>query len=188
MPTAQNARTDWACPDCGSDDTEINTHEAWCFACDWHITKTSDPQTFTRLRDNELGRRGNPRMDPGELRTVREYLGLTLDALAGILAVRLDTLRRWESGRERIPYRVREEVEKVEADTAAAVGELVAALQDAADPAVLVYPSDEAMHLARLGTEHLTARWWRHVVARAAGEVPGVVIRSATKTGEAPED
>ncbi|MEN1977046.1 Aca2/YdiL-like domain-containing protein [Cellulomonas sp. P4] len=121
---------------------------------------------------------GSARMDPGELQTVREYLGLTLDALAGMLGVRQDTLRRWESGRDPIPHRVREEVEQIEAVTAAAVGEVVAALQNAADPTVRVYRTDEALHAARPDLAHLPARWWRHVVARAVHEVPGVVITS----------
>lgn len=52
------------------------------------------------------------------------------------------------------------------------VGELVDALNDA--PRVVVYRSDEAMHAARPDIAHLPARWWRHVVARACQEVPGV--------------
>jgi len=118
-------------------------------------------------------------MTGGELQTVREYLGLTHDALAGILGVNPRTVRSWESGRDRIPERVREEVERIESDTAAAVGELVAALGDMRDPAVAVYRTDEDLHAARPGLEHLTARWWRHVVARTVTEVPGVVIGTA---------
>jgi len=90
--------------------------------------------------------------------------------------VRHDTVRRWESGKERVPVRVREEVETVEADTARAVGELVDALNDARDPAVVVYRTDADLHSARPDAAHLTARWWRHVVARAAHEVPSLVI------------
>lgn len=116
------------------------------------------------------------RMTGGELQTVREYLGLTQGALAGILSVRQDTVRRWESGRDRIPERVRVEVEHIEADTARAVTELITALQDARDPAVAVYRTDADMHDARPDTTHLPARWWRHVVARAAVEIPGVAI------------
>jgi len=71
------------------------------------------------------------------------------------------------------------EVEQVEQLTADAVGELVAALQDAADVSVRVYRRDEDMWAARPDTAHLPARWWRHVVARACEEVPGVVIVSA---------
>lgn len=63
-------------------------------------------------------------MDGGELQTVREFLGLTIESLAGMLRVR----------------------------------------------------RDEDMHASRPDTAHLPARWWRHVVARAAHEVPGVEI------------
>lgn len=116
------------------------------------------------------------RMDPGELQMVREYLGLTLDALAGMLGVNPRTVRSWESGRDPIPDRVRLEVEQIEASTAAAVGDVVEALHDMRDPTVAVYRTDAAMHAARPDTTHLPARWWRHVVARAVHEVPGVVI------------
>ncbi|MHA3724305.1 helix-turn-helix domain-containing protein [Leucobacter sp. HY1910] len=123
------------------------------------------------------------RMTSAEFQTVREYLGLTLDAIAGILGVRPDTVRRWESGRDTIPYRVREEIEAIEAATATAVGDLVSALNDARDPAVMVYRTDAQMWEARPDTAHLTARWWRHVVARAAHEVPGVEIVAACSAG-----
>ena len=57
-------------------------------------------------------------------------------------------------------------------------GELVAALGDARDPSAVLYRRDEDMHAARPDTAHLPARWWRHVVARACEEIPGVVIVS----------
>lgn len=123
------------------------------------------------------------RMNGGELRTTREFLGLTLDALAGMLNVRLDTVRRWEAGRDDIPYRVREEVAVIERYTSAAVDELVAALRAADDPVVVVYRSDDDLHAARSDMSHLPARWWRHVVARAAHEVHGVEIVT-----DSPED
>jgi transcriptional regulator with XRE-family HTH domain len=118
------------------------------------------------------------RMDGGELQMVREYLGLTIESLAGMLAVNPRTVRSWEAGRDPIPGRIRIEVEQIEASTAEAVGDLVDALNDARDPTVVVYRRDEDMHAARPDTAHLPARWWRHVVARACEEVPGVVITS----------
>lgn len=123
-------------------------------------------------RDNS----GATLMDGGELQTVREYLGLTIESLAGMLRVNPRTVRSWESGRDPIPERIREEVEAIEAMTAEAVGEVVDALHDMRDPAVAVYRRDEDMHAARPDTSHLPTRWWRHVVARAVHEVPGVEI------------
>ncbi|MEB3052132.1 DUF1870 family protein [Mycolicibacter sp. MYC123] len=129
---------------------------------------------------------GNPRdsagvgrMDGGELQTVREYLGLTIDSLARILVVNPRTVRSWEAGRDPIPERIRVEVEQIEAMTAGAVGALVDALNSARDPMVRVYRHDEDMHTAQPDTAHLPARWWRHVVARACHEVPGVEILTA---------
>lgn len=119
---------------------------------------------------------GAGRMDGGELQTVREFLGLTIESLAGMLRVNPRTIRSWEAGRDPIPARIRDEVEQIEAITAQAVTELVDALRDARDPAVVVYRRDADMHAARPDTAHLPARWWRHVVARAAHEVPGVEI------------
>lgn len=116
------------------------------------------------------------RMDGGELQMIREYLGLTIESLAGILSVNPRTIRSWEQGRDPIPERIREEVEQFEAITGAAVSELVAALGDARDPGVVVYRKDEDMHAERPDTAHLTSRWWRHVVARACEEIPGVEI------------
>lgn len=128
---------------------------------------------------------GVSRMDGGELQMVREYLGLTIEALAGLLRnahggpVNPRTVRSWEAGRDSIPDHVREQMEGIEAGTAVAVGELVDALHDARDPTVRVYRSDADMHAARPDMAHLPARWWRHVVARACQEVPGVEIISS---------
>ncbi len=119
-----------------------------------------------------------PRMDPGELQTIREYLGLSGDHLAAILGVNPRTLRAWEGSRDLIPERVRLEIEDLEEYTARAVDELAKALADAPDPAVRVYWSDAAMHRADPRTAHLPTRWWRHVVARACERVPGVEIVS----------
>jgi len=117
---------------------------------------------------------GAGRMDGGELQTVREFLGLTIESLAGMLRVNPRTIRSWEAGRDPIPARIRDEVALIEAMTAQAVTELVDALRR--DPVVAVYRRDEDMHASRPDTAHLPARWWRHVVARAAHEVPGVKI------------
>src|SRR5690606_15736813 len=75
-----------------------------------------------------------------------------------------------------IPERIRDEVEQIEAMTAQAVTELVNALRYTRDTVVAVYRRDEDMHADRPDTAHLPARWWRHVVVRAAHEVPGVKI------------
>lgn len=144
--------------------------------------------TDTTQEDDTMTRDDDQRMTGGELQTVREYLGLGRPDLGALLAspatgrpVAEDTLRKWEVGKDPIPYRVRAEVEQIEAATAAAVDDLVRALSDARDPAVVVYRSDSELHAARPDMSHLPARWWRHVVARAVHEVPGVVIGTLTE-------
>jgi transcriptional regulator with XRE-family HTH domain len=112
----------------------------------------------------------------GGLQTVREHLGLTTDALARILGVRGEVVRRWESGTDAVPDRAREGVARLTALTCEAVTELVEALQDAPGAAVVVYRTDEELHAARPDVAPLTARWWRHVVARAVLEQPGVRV------------
>lgn len=127
-------------------------------------------------------------MTGGELQTIREYLGLTGEQLAALLEVTPRTVRAWEAGTIPIPTArregrvpVREAVERLEAYTATTVDELVAALREAQDPGVVVYRTDADMHAERPDMAHLPARWWRHVVARAAEQVSGVVIGTLTE-------
>jgi len=54
-------------------------------------------------------------MTDAELRVVREYLGLTGEALAAILGVDNRTIRRWEAGTHEIPDGAREQIERIEA-------------------------------------------------------------------------
>lgn len=120
-----------------------------------------------------------PRMDPGELQAVREYLGLTGDALAGMLGVNPVTVRRWESGRDPIPHRVPQEVAEIASQTSDAVDELAELLRAADEPRTVVFRTDDDLHAHRPDMAHLTARWWRHVVVRACQQVDGVEIVSA---------
>lgn len=99
-----------------------------------------------------------------------------IESLAGMLNVIPRTVRAWESGTDPIPYRVPDEVAVIEDYAAHAVDELVVALRADPDPVIVTYRRDEDMHAARPDTAHLPARWWRHVVARAAHDVRGVHI------------
>jgi Domain of unknown function (DUF1870). len=116
------------------------------------------------------------RMTAAELRTIREWLGLTGDALAEWLGVQPRALRRWEAGTYRIPDGVRLNVEELEAHTATQVDVAVGQLMDVPDPTVVVYHDDDAFWTAHPEAKPLTAQWHRRVVARAAQEVPGLGI------------
>lgn len=117
------------------------------------------------------------RMIGVELQARREFLGLTIEALAGLLDVNPRTIRSWEAGRDPIPRRVPGEIAVIEAITTAAVGDLIAALADADQPAVTVWRSDAAWRSSdHVESGRFPARWWRHVAARARAGVPGTII------------
>lgn len=124
---------------------------------------TTDP-----IPDDEI-------MTPAELRVVREYLGLTGEALAVHLGVSSRTVRHWEAGVYAIPDGVRLEIEQLEELTATAVADAISQLMDVPDPVALVYRTDELYHYTHPGIP-LPAAWHRAVVARAAQEVPSLRI------------
>lgn len=116
------------------------------------------------------------RMTAAEFRTIREWLGLTGDALAAWLGVNPRSVRRWEQGEQPIPDGVRLNIEQLEAHTAEQVGVAVAQLMDAPEPTVRVYHDDAEFWAAHPEARPLTAQWHRRVIARAAQEVPGLGI------------
>lgn len=116
-------------------------------------------------------------MAAAELRVVREYLGLTTRWLADHLAVAERSIHRWESGDPRypIPDRVRLHVEQLEARTADVVTATVDACNDARDPAILTYRTDQDYRVHH-PEQPWPASWHRAVAARVAQEVPGLAI------------
>lgn len=79
-------------------------------------------------------RKGQPiveRLTNDEMRRARRITGLSSPELARRLGVRSDTLRRWETGRDPIPYRVREEMVAIAEERAATIQAAARALEDA---------------------------------------------------------
>lgn len=118
------------------------------------------------------------RMTDAEFRVVREWLGLTGDWLAQHLGVSDRTVRHWEQGKYPIPEGVREEMEKLEADTALTVANAVDQLMDIPDPGIVTYRTDVEYHAAHPEVP-FPASWHRALVARIAQEVPALVIAYA---------
>ena len=85
---------------------------------------------------------------------------LTIGETARRLGVSVDTIRRWESGREPIPYRVPDQIEAVERRTDA----FIEALRDNIDEQVF-YDTDVEVRF--ISIDWATARWWRHCIIRA---------------------
>lgn len=115
------------------------------------------------------------RMTDAEFRTIREWLGVSSEWLAGHLGVSTRTIRHWEAGKYPIPDGVRLEIERLEEQTGEFVGRVVDALLDVPDPVVVVYRSDAEYHAAHPEVG-FPASWHRRVIARAAMEVPALQI------------
>ncbi|MFJ1647959.1 helix-turn-helix domain-containing protein [Streptomyces sp. NPDC088258] len=118
------------------------------------------------------------RMNPAELRVVREFLGLTPEWLAGHLNVSVRTVRHWEAGKYAIPDGVRLEVEDLEARTGQFVSGVIDKLIDLPDPGVITYRDDAEYHAAHPEVP-FPASWHRAVVARIAQEVTALSIAYA---------
>ncbi len=58
------------------------------------------------------------RLQAAEFAARRHLLGLSLDELAALLKVHPRTVRSWESGRDQIPLRVRDELDGLDVDHA----------------------------------------------------------------------
>ena len=123
------------------------------------------------------------RMKAGELLTVRGGLGMTQADLSTHLGVRRDTLSKWESGSDPIPFAVREEIEALEAYTNQAVKSLVDMLKTTSVIAVAVHKNTDNPSV-RPDHQALGPGWWRMVVYRAVQEVPGVEIGYAWELQE----
>lgn len=112
-----------------------------------------------------------------ELTCIRESLGLTDNALAGILKVNPRTISSWQKGRDPIPYRVPSELEKLQAETEQAVEELVEKLKGEEEPVVFVCRNDREFALLYPDSK-FNARWWRQVALKAAKQVEGARIEA----------
>lgn len=112
-----------------------------------------------------------------ELTCIRESLGLTDDALAGILKVNPRTIRSWQKGRDPIPYRVPSELEKLQSETEQAVEELVEKLKGEEEPVVFVCRNDREFTQLYPDSK-FNARWWRQVALKAAKQVEGARIEA----------
>jgi len=115
-------------------------------------------------------------MTPAELRVVREWLGLTGEALGALIGVQDRTVRRWEAGQDRVPEGARLDIERLEDMAAAAVGAVVDQLADAREVRMLTYRTNDDFWAHRPELAPHPASWHRAIAARVAQEVPGLAI------------
>jgi|GEM_PF-2830411 len=100
----------------------------------------------------------------GEVRTAREYLGLSRRGLAQLLRVSEATVQNWEKGKYAPPQGVVSEIRRLESVTARTVQAVLDAARARQDPVILVYRQDEDVPVGP--ARALGASWWRAVVAR----------------------
>ena len=107
------------------------------------------------------------RMTGAEMAAWRHLLGLTLDELAEALAVNVRTTRSWESGRDPIPLRIRDEVSVLVAEH----GNLAARMTADGRPVGIV--RDKATPSPR------PRGWYVAAAARALAVEPGLMVEWA---------
>jgi transcriptional regulator with XRE-family HTH domain len=120
-------------------------------------------------------------LEPLELRSIRESIGLTGERLAAVFGVRSDTLRRWESGRRPIPPRVRAELDAVVQATETAwrteaVAVWASVANGVATTDVVVWDDDESFAAANPFYASFGARWWRVIAGRVAAETGARIV------------
>ena len=98
------------------------------------------------------------RMTGAELAVRRHLIGLTPDELADVLDVNPRTVRSWESGRDRIPARIPDEVEALVKEHGKAVALMVA--------------SDSPVGIARDKGDVWPSGWYVAAAARAMSIAP----------------
>lgn len=133
------------------------------------------PEIMTRLMSPTTT---GATVTPAELKSLREFLGFTGDALGKYLnpPVAGRTVRRWEEGRFPIPDGVADEARALDQLTNTYVQDTVRALRSQTTPTLTVYRDDPEYHQAHPDMARFPAAWHRAVAARAAQQVEGVRI------------
>lgn len=121
-----------------------------------------------------------PAISPAELQSTREYLGLSLGWIADHLVMSERRLVRMESGQEpQIPQALTTLIDEVYADAKETVERMVAVhrrkVKAAGDEPVILYTYRTDRDYEDAGGKY-PSRWHRHVCARVADAVPGVVL------------
>jgi transcriptional regulator with XRE-family HTH domain len=101
---------------------------------------------------------------PAEFRTIREYMGFTLDEIAAYLGLSPRTVRNWEQGKYPIADGAAAELHDLVAFTHSYID---ARSAEATGP-LATYRSDAALHRAHPELSRYPSRWHRHVTAAIA--------------------
>jgi signal recognition particle subunit SEC65 len=122
-----------------------------------------------------------PGMTGAELKSAREFLGLSTQRLSEILNLRSDRrIMRMEKDQERVAKEVMDAVDEIYEETSALVRRLI----DEYQPRVASGKDEVVLHVYRSDQEYrhsvkkpgYSAAWHRMVAARVADAVPGLVL------------
>lgn len=103
-------------------------------------------------------------------------LGLSDADLAFVLGVRPDTIRKsWKYGTARIAAGVRTDLQRFVEYTDEAVEVLVSRAENAADPAMIVYPNLRDVPEGHIAAEY-GVTWWDHVAFSVHKRVPDLYV------------
>lgn len=120
-----------------------------------------------------------PAMLPGELKSMREYLGLSTSWIAETLVIGERRIQRMETGQEPIITAVIDLIDTCHDEAKKLVDQMVAVYRRkvkaaAGHPAMLpTYRTDAIGYTAGL---KYPARWHRHIAARVSDSCPGAII------------
>lgn len=134
-------------------------------------------------RPPPVGRRADLLADPAtmsdaQIRSAREHLGLSAEALAALLGVANRSVRRWEAGTHPIPPWGRAQVQALQREAAVAVEAIVAGASQAraCGAALVTYRGDADYWSAHPGQRAYPASWHRAITARAAHAMPSATV------------
>jgi transcriptional regulator with XRE-family HTH domain len=115
-------------------------------------------------------------MHAAEIRSIREYLGLSHAELAAVLEINPRLARRWETGEQSIGDLNADGIRKIVDITAKFARRHVIYLRTHPQPTLVTYRSDEEMWVKHPHLRPLPARWHRMLSARVAELVPNLTI------------
>lgn len=120
-----------------------------------------------------------PALTPAELKSQREYLGLSTAWIADRLVIGERRIQRMETGQETIPDAVIALIDEVQADAKKMVEQMVAVYRrkvKAAEGAPALLPTYRTDKISEEASKPYPSRFYRHVAARVADAAAGAII------------
>ena len=118
-------------------------------------------------------------MSPGELKSTREYLGLSTAWMADRLVIGQRRIDRMEAGKERIPEFIVSFIDEIHAKAKSMVEQKVAVYRrriKTAEGRPVPLPTYRTDAICEAAGNPYPSRFYRHIAARVADAAPGAII------------